>query len=145
MKNRIIALVMGMVLLLFSSLFAVITFERWYGGDKSDLSRSVIQTNSGGYLITASTTSFGAGFWDVYLINVDSIGDTLWSKTYGGIYADGGRSAATTFDAGYIVAGSTNPSSPLTQYVWCVSLLTSISNQPCWRDLQRNKKYPYSG
>ena len=108
MKNRIIALVMGMVLLLFSSLFAVITFERWYGGDKSDLSRSVIQTNSGGYLITGSTTSFGAGFWDVYLINVDSIGDTLWSKTYGGIYADGGRSAAKTFDAGYIIAGSTN-------------------------------------
>jgi hypothetical protein len=107
MKNRIVALGVGMVLTLISFLAAQITFERWYGGTSSDIGRSVSQTSDGGYIIAGHTESFGSGGYDVYLVKTDSFGDTTWTRTYGGTDADHGHSVAQTIDGGYIVAGTT--------------------------------------
>ncbi len=109
MKNRIIALVVGMVLLLFSSfLHAQITFERWYGGVYDDYGGvSAAQTSDDGYIIAGTTGSFGAGQQDVYVVRTNSTGDTLWTKTIGGIHDDIGYSVKQTSDGGYIIAGFT--------------------------------------
>jgi hypothetical protein len=79
-----------------------------YGGYLWDEGYSVDQTLDGGYIITGSATSFGAGGQDVYLIKTNSDGDTLWTKTYGGSGSDKGNSVSQTLDGGYIIAGTTN-------------------------------------
>ncbi len=88
-----------------SHLTALITFEKTYGGADSDRGYAVQQTQDGGYIITGSTWSFGAGQEDVYLIKTDSLGDTLWTKTYGGTNWDRSHSVQQTQDGGYVIAG----------------------------------------
>jgi len=94
-------------ILLPSSLRAQITFQRTYGGALWDGGGSVRQTTGGGYIITGSTKSFGAGDADVYLVETDSLGDTLWSKAFGGTDVDYGCEVQQTADSGYVVAGVT--------------------------------------
>jgi len=82
-------------------------WTRTYGGSSYDEGSSVAQTSDGGYIIAGRTGSFGAGSWDVYLVKTDGLGDTIWTRTYGGSSGDYGCSVAQTSDGGYIVAGGT--------------------------------------
>ncbi len=82
-------------------------WSRTYGGSDFEYGWSVQQTTDGGYIVTGEVESFGAGNSDVYLIKTNSIGDTLWSRTYGGTERDVGRSVQQTTDGGYIVVGFT--------------------------------------
>lgn len=83
-------------------------WTRTYGGIRDEQGRSVKQTNDGGFIIAGTTfASFGAGVDDVYLIRTDTIGNVLWSKTFGGTNSDGAYSVEQTDDRGFIIAGKT--------------------------------------
>ena len=84
-----------------------ILWTQSYGGDDYDWAYSVQQTSDNGYIMTGFTESYGAGGYDVYLIKTDSMGDTLWTKTYGGPNDDEGLSVQETQDGGYLIAGFT--------------------------------------
>jgi hypothetical protein len=64
-------------------------WTRTYGGTSYDEGYSVRQTLDSGYIIAGRTGSFGAGSADVYLIKTSASGDTLWTRTYGGMSSDG--------------------------------------------------------
>jgi hypothetical protein len=83
-------------------------WTRYYGGTSTDRGRSVHQTSDGGFIIAGETQSFGVGSWDVYLIRTETLGDSLWTRTYGGFSGDRGYSVQQTSDGGYIIAGITN-------------------------------------
>jgi len=84
-----------------------VIWVKTYGGGLADWATSVQQTADGGYIICGTTGSFGAGQLDVYVIKIDSLGDTIWTKAYGGMNADGGNYIRQTSDGGYIIVGST--------------------------------------
>ncbi|MGZ4055690.1 MAG: T9SS type A sorting domain-containing protein [Bacteroidia bacterium] len=87
-----------------------IIWTKTYGGANDDYGYSVQQTSDGGYIISGETYSFGAGDADVYLIKTNAIGDTLWTKTFGGAMADlsySGEAVQQTNDHGYIISGQT--------------------------------------
>ena len=96
-----------LVLLLVSSAQAQRRWKQNYGGSRVEMGYSVQQTSDAGYIVTGYTTSYGAGRNDVYLIKTDAVGDTLWTRTYGGTHNDEGYSVRQTSDGGYIVAGVT--------------------------------------
>lgn len=77
-----------------------------YGGTEDDLGGRIVVTNDLGIVFSGSTYSFGHGSSDAYLIKTNLSGDTLWTKTYGGIANDNGGSIEQTMDGGLIIGGS---------------------------------------
>lgn len=85
-------------------------WTRVYGGNGVEAAVAIHQTTDSGYVIVGSTSSFGAGIQDFYLLRTNANGDTLWTHTYGGATKDQALSVRETTDGGYIMAGVTDPS-----------------------------------
>jgi len=83
--------------------------EEWnqtFGGNDYEIGGCVQITNDGGYIIAGETTSFGAGSIDYWLIRTNANGDSLWTKTFGGISGDSAQFVIQTLDGGFIIVGS---------------------------------------
>ncbi len=83
------------------------TWTKTFGGSNWDFAYSIAVTNDGGYAIAGGTYSYGKGNEDMYLVKLNANGDTVWTKTYGGINDDEARSVKQTSDGGYILTGFT--------------------------------------
>jgi len=83
-------------------------FFKTYGGNGSDYGLNLISTNSKSYTIVGATESFGNGSVDVYLLNIDSLGNYKWSKTFGGPNIEWGHDLVQTSDSGYVICGYSN-------------------------------------
>ncbi|MBD3169803.1 MAG: hypothetical protein GF307_10000, partial [candidate division Zixibacteria bacterium] len=100
-------------------------WTKFYGGNEDDRIYDVKQTMDGGYIAAGYTTSFGAGDKDAWVLRMDSNGDTLWSKTYGGSAADMGQEIFETYDGGFLLAGYTNSFGAGENDVWILNLDSS--------------------
>jgi hypothetical protein len=97
----------GDILLIKTDANGNVIWAKTYGGTNVDGASSVQQTSDGGYIVAGHTSSFGAGYYDIFLIKTDANGNVIWAKTYGGTYSDYASSVQQTSDGGYIVAGTT--------------------------------------
>jgi len=81
-----------------------IVWTKTYGTPNLDLAWDVQQTSDSGYIFTGAINLYnsGPGVSGMYLIKTNSIGDTIWTKCYGGRQA---YSVRQTNDGGYIVGG----------------------------------------
>jgi len=107
--------------------------ELWYqtfGGSSHEYGFGVQQTDDGGYIVVGYTQSYGGGNKDLYLIKTDTLGDTLWTRAYGGIHLDHGYSVQQTTDGGYIVGGKTMFSTSTMADVWLIK--TDASGDTLW-------------
>jgi hypothetical protein len=91
-----------------------------FGGSDWDSGSSVQQTSDGGFILVGTTTSFGAGGFDVWLIKTDADGNKLWEKTFGGIRDDRGHSVQQTSDGGFILLGWTESFDAREADVWLI-------------------------
>lgn len=106
-------------------------WSKTYGGAAGyERCYSVKQTSDDGYILFGSTVAsgFGAGGYDYYIVKTDSIGDTLWSKTYGGGQSDFGKFVQATNDGGYILSGFTSDASGMGGYDLGVVKILSNGN-----------------
>ena len=79
-------------------------WSKRFGGSSYDKANSIIATNDG-YLIVGSTSSYGKGNYDVYLIKTDKNGVMQWQNTYGGFFNEYGY-VAKVFKDGYLIVGT---------------------------------------
>ena len=79
-----------------------------YGGYGTEVFRSSQQTSDGGYIAVGHTNSYGAGNNDVFLLKINSNGDSLWSNVYGGAGTDQGRHVVQTINQGFAIFGYTD-------------------------------------
>jgi hypothetical protein len=97
-------------------------WEHFFGGPGKDVPNWVITTRDNGYLIVGSTTSFGAGQEDFWVIKTDSQGDKVWDKTFGGAKKDEAWGTCQTLDGGYLVVGDTASFGPGEVNAWIINL-----------------------
>lgn len=82
-------------------------WSRTYGGTSDEEAYAVEVLPDGGYIVGCTTSSFGAGSRDGWLIRLDASGNSLWTKTLGGLSTDGIRGLQRTSDNCFIITGWT--------------------------------------
>lgn len=104
------------------SLIAQNTFQKKIGGSFFDVGNTAIQTNDSSYVIAGKTSSYGSGSDDIHIIKINSNGDTMWTKTYGGIENDEAFSIQQTSDNGFIFSGFTSSFNDIAGDVYLIKL-----------------------
>lgn len=82
-------------------------WTRVYGGSEWDHGNAVLEMEDGGFFISGYTNSFSLG-GAAFLIRTDHLGDTLWTKQYGGQGLKDdyqGFSLLLNSDGGFMIAG----------------------------------------
>jgi len=82
-------------------------WKKALGSSGTDWGENLIQASDGGYVITGSTTSIGAGEEDLMLMKVDADGNLLWMEAYGAVDDDRGFAVRELADGGFIICGMT--------------------------------------
>jgi hypothetical protein len=83
------------------------SFMKVIGGPLNDHANAIVATPDGGFVIAGSTTSYGAGRSDVYVVKTSAAGDLMWSRAYGGTNDDEARDVILVEDGGFLVVGRT--------------------------------------
>ena len=84
-----------------------VAWQKAFGGTADDLAFSIEKTSDGCYIVAGFTKSYGAGNEDFFVLKLDSAGNRIWQRTYGGSLLDWAFSVRESADGGYIVAGRT--------------------------------------
>jgi len=79
-------------------------WSQQFGGKSYDKASSIITTKNG-YLIIGSTSSYGNGNYDMFVIKTDKKGKKIWQNTYGGFYNEYGYSAEKR-KKGFLIKGT---------------------------------------
>ena len=95
------------VLVLRTDDLGELIWSKTIGGCGWETGNSVCLLPDGGYVIAGETTSGQAGSRDMYLIRLDSSGNILWEKTFGGSGVDTAESVCTTQNGDILVCGYT--------------------------------------
>lgn len=81
-------------------------WTKYYGDLYTDETFDIKQTYDKGYILVGYSEQTGRGE-DVYVVRTDSMGDTLWTKTLGGIDDERAYSVVQTPDSGFAIVGQT--------------------------------------
>ena len=65
----------------------------------------VLETTDSGYVLIGNCGLYQSNDDDIFMIRTNSIGDTIWTKTFGGVNYDDGYQIKVTPDSGYVVVG----------------------------------------
>lgn len=82
-------------------------WSRTFGGDGTQIGRSIYHTTDGGYILFGRSDSQHKSFCDLYLVKTDESGEILWEKRYRKYAWNFGRTVLQTTDGGYAMLACT--------------------------------------
>jgi hypothetical protein len=86
----------------------VLMWDTTYGEVTSnERASSVEQTQDGGYIVAGWIEPAGGLPDKCYMVKTDSLGNVIWTRTFGGSGRDRGQCVHQTMDGGYCIAGWT--------------------------------------
>jgi len=99
-----------------------LVWDKTFGGSENDETRSIVQTEDGGYVVAGFTVSEDTGDRDIWIIKLDKEGNKVWDRTFGGTSEDWANSIIQNKNGDYIVAGWTKSMGAGKTDVWIVKL-----------------------
>lgn len=81
-------------------------WTRAYGGTATDEADAICPISTGGFYVAGRSRALSPQ-WDVWLLRINDLGDTLWTRAIGGAGNDFGTAVCEAEDGGAIVVGST--------------------------------------
>lgn len=79
-------------------------WEKIYGGEDSETGQSIKEVTTGGYVLSGMASTQTSG-WDMFVMQTNTIGDSLWSGRFGGSSDDRGWAIETLSDGSIAAAG----------------------------------------
>ncbi len=76
-------------------------------GGRIDHINSIVEMKDRKIMLTGKTFPGANDSYDMWIINLDENGDSLWSKVYGGTGADEGESICVASDSSVLICGNT--------------------------------------
>ncbi len=105
-------------------------WSKHFGSPNIEVGRCVEELKDSSLIIVGFTNNVNANGYDVYLLHLDSQGDSLWAKTYGGTGWDFAYAVHQTIDGGFIIAGGTYSYGSGGEDCWLIK--TDISGDTLW-------------
>ncbi len=90
-----------------------VQWRGYFGGTKNDRAHGVVQTNDSGFVMAGFTESDDFdisntnGSYDFWVVKVDSFGNLIWERSFGGDGIEVSYDIAKTADNGFVVVGNT--------------------------------------
>lgn len=90
-----------------------IAWQKCYGGTQGEFVNFIMQGSDGNYFILGSSQSSDGdltsnkGYADLWIVKINSSGDIIWQKTYGGSSNEEGKSMTETADGHLWIVGET--------------------------------------
>ncbi len=87
-------------------------WRKYYGGSNNDRSYDAIETEGGDFLIIGTSESLDVdisnpkGSYDIWTILINSNGEMIWEKSFGGSGIDQAKSVINDFNGSYKIIGS---------------------------------------
>lgn len=87
-------------------------WEKNFGGSEIEEPRDICKTNDGNFMIVGDTRSNDKdvfknnGAADLWVVKINTDGNLLWEKTFGGSSFDAGRAIFPSLNGGFIIAGN---------------------------------------
>lgn len=88
-----------------------VEWEKVLGGFQNERAYSIVQNSDGGYIVVGSANSNNGdvsgnhGGSDYWAVRLDSFGNVLWQKCFGGSGNDHANDVKQTADGGFVIAG----------------------------------------
>lgn len=88
-------------------------WRRYFGGSFTDSAYDAVETNDNGFILMGSSDSDDVdisntkGDYDFWIVKIDTNGNQVWEKSFGGSQIDEARSITKTSDGNYLITGET--------------------------------------
>ena len=116
-------------------------WTRCYGRLEENHAYSVRQTTDGGYIVLGRT-GMEDPYYDVFLVKTDSVGDTMWTHTYGGPENEWVYSIQQTSDGGYILVGASASFGAYSCSIYMIK--TNSAGDTLWTRCYGGEPYKYA-
>ncbi|WP_299533855.1 hypothetical protein [Ulvibacterium sp.] len=90
-----------------------IEWRRYFGGSNNDRAHAVVQADDGGFVMAGFSESDDfdisntKGSYDFWVLKIDSQGDLVWERSFGGTGIEVSQDIVKTNDGNYVVTGHT--------------------------------------
>ncbi|MCX7696752.1 MAG: T9SS type A sorting domain-containing protein [Bacteroidales bacterium] len=132
MENFKSFIILILIIVVLSHAKTQIIWKKTYGkNDKTEIASKIIETSSHRFIVVGSTCdtallSYLWG-WDGYIMCINSVGDTLWTKVIGSSANDFINDVIETVPHEFIICGMGYKASANSQQVWLIKLQLNVS------------------
>ncbi len=131
----------GNALIMKVNLNGTILWVKDYSGINNDIIKDVTELEDKSLVMCGQTQSYGAGSDDAFIMKTDSIGNIIWAKAYGGIFAEWFGKVNKDGQNGFYVSGTVQltPAYPesvivninsLGEIIWAKKISNNVYDSP---------------